>query len=543
MSETRLPGGGAGSRASFESAFPNETALTAFAFTRGALALIIIVSVLTSGIEEVTANRELTTVVFLLVAAIGLLSAIRDLFLRYNNRPNYTQRPWAAVLLDSALAIGVMAVIDAEASPLAWIALIAPVLETAILFSMLEAGIVWLGLSLAFLALRLSTGLEGEPAAETLTLAVQQVLAVVLVSGPAALLSDSTQQRIEKLASARKEADQVADRLRRVAQAASEMSQENSVDSVLDSVSRGAVMLGFDHADVVLKATDGTLVSHGSHATGPFRLPPIGVLVNKTNSKSIATITAGDDEYSQMLHSHDLSSGHAVQIGSSSESTAILRVWSRRFASTDQDLKALSILAGHAREIHKAATLLAAAQSHSDQLLHEVRHDGLTGLANRSYVLDSLEERIAEGAKTAIFFLDLDGFKEINDTLGHRAGDVALVHVADRLREIQRPNTLVGRMGGDEFIIILPLTIFDTLGGLERYGARVAEAIRTPFTAEGVKTRLGSSIGLAVLSKDLDADQLISLADHAMYEAKRAGADLRVSHDAANILQQVAEAS
>ena len=528
-----------------ESISTNESAIVAFAFTRAVLSLIIVGSILAGGIESTSSDVALVTTVFFVVAGVGLFSTARTLLLHYKNRLIYTTRPWALILLDSALAIGVMAVIDAETSPLAWIALIAPVLETAVLFSMVPAALVWIGLSLAFLALRLSTGFSDEPASETLTLAVQQVLAVLLVSGPAALLSDSAQQRMDNLADARRSADQVADRLRRIAQAASDMSKENSVESVLASVSHSAVTIGFDHADVVIRAADGTLTSHGSHSTGPFRLPPIEILTHAASAGSVATITVDSDEYGQLLHAHDLSSGHAVQIsaedGAEGVTAAILRVWSKRRASTEQELRALALLASHAREIHHAAELLAEAKAHSDQLLYEVRHDGLTGLANRAYVLSTLEERIAENAKTALFFIDLDGFKEINDTLGHRAGDAALVHVAQRLREIDRPDTLAGRMGGDEFIIILPITVFDTIDSLEEFGAAISGAISEPVSIDGTVARLGSSIGLAVLTNDLDADQFISLADHAMYAAKRAGGGLRTSPTSLTALAKTAD--
>ena len=526
------------SRPSVESISTNESALIAFAFTRAVLSLIIVGSVLSGSVEQTNSDIVLITAAFFLVAAVGLFSTARTLLYKYQRRLIYTSRPWAVILLDSALAIGVMAVINAETSPLAWIALIAPVLETAVLFSMAPAALVWVGLSLAFLALRLSTGFSEEPAAETLTLAIQQVLAVLLVSGPAALLSDSTQQRMDDLADARRSADQVADRLRRIAQAASDMSQENSVESVLASASHSAVTIGFDHADVVLRHADGTLTSHGSHSTEPFRLPPIDILTREAVIGSVVTIAADDDEYGQLLHAHDLSSGHAVQISSNDESSVVLRVWSKRRPSTEQELRALTLLAGHAREIHHAAKLLAEAKAHSDQLLYEVRHDGLTGLANRAYVLSSLEERISAKGKTALFFIDLDGFKGINDTLGHRAGDAALIHVADRLLGIDRPDKLVGRMGGDEFIIILPLTAFDTIEGLENFGAAIDDAISEPMTIDGKSAQFGSSIGLAILNDDLDADQLISLADHAMYEAKRAGGGLHVSPTAVESLAE-----
>ena len=138
----------------------NETVLVAFAFTRAILALIVLGSVALRGIGNESAGRLILTLVFTVIAALGFFSAARTLAIHYRGSSVFMQRPWAFVLLDSALAIGVMTVIDAETSPLAWVALIAPVLETAVLFSMVPAGLVWVGLSLAFLGLRLSLGLN-----------------------------------------------------------------------------------------------------------------------------------------------------------------------------------------------------------------------------------------------------------------------------------------------------------------------------------------------------------------------------------------------
>jgi len=517
----------------------NESVIVAFAFSRLVLSIIILGSVALQGIDSRSSDSALLTIIFVAVAALGFSSAARTLALRVRGHSVFLHRPWTLILLDSALAIGVMAVIDAETSPLAWVALIAPVLETAVLFSMVPAGLVWIGLSLAFLALRLSLRTSDDAGVETLALAVQQVLAVLLVSGPAALLSDSAQQRIDKLSDARRSADQIADRLRRIAQAASDMSHENSVESVLASVSHSAVTIGFDHADVVIVADDGTLSSHGSHSSGPFRLPPLEILTKIAGETNVATITETSEEFGQLLHTHDLASGHAIKVSSPGSEDAVLRVWSKRRPSTEQELRALALLGGHAREIHHAASLLADAKAHSDQLLYEVRHDGLTGLANRDFVLSTLEERIFGEEQTALYFIDLDGFKQINDTLGHRSGDAALMTVADRLQQLSRPGSLTGRMGGDEFIIILPITLFDTAEGLTNFGHALDQAISQPMEVDGKSAQLGSSVGLAIHTPGLDADQLISLADHAMYAAKRDGGGLRVSSASSNALSQL----
>lgn len=152
-------------------------------------------------------------------------------------------------------------------------------------------------------------------------------------------------------------------------------------------------------------------------------------------------------------------------------------------------------------------------------------HDGLTGLPNRW----SLEQRVADvpvrpGA--ALLYLDLDGFKAVNDAHGHRAGDELLRGVADRLRECVRPQDLVVRLGGDEFAILL-----ETVTPQEAHAVaeRVVQRIALPFELGSARVRVGSSVGLvlhdepAELDAVVEVDELLRCADAAMYEAKREG--------------------
>ena len=514
----------------------SETVLGAFAFARLTLSLIVLGGFLITGFDTSDANQAIVRLVFLLIAFVGLFSAARTIIARWRKRPISTDRFWTSILIDSCLAIGVMASIDAETSPLAWIALIVPVVEAAVMFSMIPAGIVWIGLSVAFLALRVTADQGADTGTDTLAIAIQQVLAVFLVSGPAALLSDSAHQRISQLSDARQNADRLADRLRRIAQAASKMSKESDVEGVLNTVSKSAVAIGFDHADVAVQNPDGTWRSHGSHSTGPFRLPPLDLMTAEANSTSAIGINANDEQYRQILHTYGFASGYAIRISADDEEDdtpsqpAVLRVWTARTPASEQEVRALDLLAGHAREIHRTAEQLGAAKAYSDRLLHEVRHDGLTGLANRDYVLKTLEGRIDQGSTMAIFFIDLDGFKAINDTLGHRAGDATLVGIADRLLKRVRHGSLAGRMGGDEFIVLVPVTSFDNMMSLHEFGVELVSAIEAPMHIEGRQTTVGASIGLAVHTAGLDADHLISRADGAMYTAKRSGGGLHIAN-------------
>jgi diguanylate cyclase (GGDEF)-like protein len=157
---------------------------------------------------------------------------------------------------------------------------------------------------------------------------------------------------------------------------------------------------------------------------------------------------------------------------------------------------------------------------------HQATHDALTGLPNRVLFLDTLESALAEigpGTHVGLLFCDLDRFKEVNDTLGHAAGDELLRQVAARLRAAVRPGDTVGRLSGDEFAIILPgLAVQDDA---RRLADRVDECFAEPFRLEGCDIRVGTSVGVALHDDDshASAEQLLREADVAMYRDKQRG--------------------
>jgi diguanylate cyclase (GGDEF)-like protein len=159
------------------------------------------------------------------------------------------------------------------------------------------------------------------------------------------------------------------------------------------------------------------------------------------------------------------------------------------------------------------------------QSQHRSEHDVLTGLPNRARFLRRLDELLAarQGAATvAVLFLDLDGFKPVNDRHGHAAGDHVLTVIAERIRAAIRGSDLAARLGGDEFVVAAPLA--DANAGLvvSRMGAALRAAIAEPVEFKGHRLRVSVSIGTALCPRDAGgAEELVHLADQDMYEAKR----------------------
>ncbi|MFI6095625.1 putative bifunctional diguanylate cyclase/phosphodiesterase [Lentzea sp. NPDC051213] len=172
------------------------------------------------------------------------------------------------------------------------------------------------------------------------------------------------------------------------------------------------------------------------------------------------------------------------------------------------------VLLGHRRKILRQAA----------KNEHEAHHDALTGLANRTLLARRMEVAVTKARKKdeplALLIVDLDRFKEVNDSLGHHSGDLLLRQVANRLSWAVRDTDLVARLGGDEFAVLLP-----GVGSAENASMvadKILEALAMPVTLEGLELEIAGSIGVALCPSDSgDGHELLRHADIAMYAAKR----------------------
>lgn len=189
----------------------------------------------------------------------------------------------------------------------------------------------------------------------------------------------------------------------------------------------------------------------------------------------------------------------------------------------------VSVVRDHTGSIQQYVTIVAditRRKLDEEKIIFQANYDQLTGLPNRTLFMDRLTRLVLEGrrAKTSVglMFIDLDGFKAINDTLGHDAGDELLKSTARRLEKCVREADTVARLGGDEFTVIMPLIDnFDAAGFV---AGRIIKSLTEPFDLSGREGRVSASIGISLLPAQAStAGELLHNADVAMYHAKRQG--------------------
>jgi diguanylate cyclase (GGDEF)-like protein len=219
--------------------------------------------------------------------------------------------------------------------------------------------------------------------------------------------------------------------------------------------------------------------------------------------------------------------GMAAPLRSGGEVCAVLLVRDRSFQGetfTSQDLRLFETLAAHAAVALDKARLVDRLRRLAARREHEARHDSLTGLPNRRSFHESVDALVSEARSGAVLFLDLDDFKDVNDTLGHGAGDVLLQETGRRLREAS--DGVVARLGGDEFALLLPDV--GVTAALE-HARKLRPAVSRAVSVQGITLRTAVSIGVALVRDHGDTtEEILRHADVAMYAAKADGSGVAV---------------
>ncbi|HET6818742.1 MAG TPA: sensor domain-containing diguanylate cyclase [Mycobacteriales bacterium] len=189
---------------------------------------------------------------------------------------------------------------------------------------------------------------------------------------------------------------------------------------------------------------------------------------------------------------------------------------------SEYDLRAVSLFAEHAAAAISKARLYEAQRRQAVELAHRATHDPLTGVPNRSQLEAFVAETLTANEALTLLFVDLDGFKEVNDNQGHQMGDLVLKAVAERITSSVSRDDLVCRLGGDEFAVAMRVAPSSDIA--EDVADRILRAVSEPLSVDGVITCVSASIGIAIAGvHGDDFEVLLRAADRALYVAKGAG--------------------
>ncbi|HET9517180.1 MAG TPA: EAL domain-containing protein [Actinoplanes sp.] len=289
------------------------------------------------------------------------------------------------------------------------------------------------------------------------------------------------------------------------------ISRREPLQSVLDAITEGASGL-LGSAGVALVLSDpaepsSLIVTSRSHwpdsaTTGHTALAPAAAAI-AAGDRIRCTGPAGERMLAAPVHVSDAVAGSLVAIG---------------IGGAESDADELHLMSAFAQQISMALT-----DARTVEAMREAYRDPLTGLPNRKLFLERLDQSLADprGGAVVVLFIDLDRFKAVNDSLGHRAGDDLLAAVSERIRNGLRSRDLAARLGGDEFAVMLEDV---TVATARRVAERLAHAITEPFHIAGRYVYIGASVGIALGSPGgICASELLGNADVAMYKSKKAG--------------------
>lgn len=371
------------------------------------------------------------------------------------------------------------------------------------------------------------------------TTLAQRLVVVALVALPSAFLA---QNLVQEMAAHRRGVEESDRRggLLKAAALGGRRSTSLDVDAILDVLRETIGQMGFaDPLVFEIEGPSGTpsvLARPVKHSKDVLAVPPgdprllAAATARDTASVAIWPPDAADETPIRRISLHDSGRRYSVLVAApvASDDDGVVVVtarWPSAGAPSASQCESVELIAGQAGAALRNAQTHRELEAIKDRLAYEAAHDVLTDLPNRRRFHEELERMCGRGRPgdlVSVLFLDLDGFKEVNDRYGHDRADDLLVKVAKRLRSCIRPGDIVARVGGDEFTVML--TRLESPAPAIEVAERVCELLTEPFELGGSTVRVSTSIGIALGPADRAApSDLVRRADVAMYRAKRQG--------------------
>jgi diguanylate cyclase (GGDEF)-like protein len=445
-------------------------------------------------------DRDLALTLAVVAAGVLLLVAVltaRAARARSGRRSRLTA---ASTIVDAVVVLGVVAMAGLPPRSFALVLLMLPFLEAALWFGLSGLAGLW---TMSSVALGAYVVVFPEDAADdALTVLVVAMPTLLLATMPVAMLAEHLVAQVGQLGAAREAAD---DRARLLGDLSAITAEIFPLDmrAVLAQLVAGAEQLGATNVAV----TDPSGVSYGRERDPGAGDAEPGEQILEEGEESVLLDreldVPGGDPYT-----------FTARVSGPEDEVA------RRVEALDLLVAQARVGLANAVLVHELEELK---QTYQDQ----ATRDQLTGLLNRRGLVLAAEQIPGH---LGVLFCDLDGFKGVNDTLGHAAGDELLEKVARRLESRMREDSVLGRMGGDEFVVVVPGASDEDLSGL---GRRIEVELGKPFLLEAGMARIGVSIGAAHAAPgERDLDSLLGQADQLMYEVKRSRKTARSSRDA-----------
>jgi len=461
------------------------------------------------------------TILAVLVVLGLLLVNVVDPARQPNASPSVLRRSAVIQLgVDTALVVSVVWLAGVDPRGPVWVLLVLPILEASLRFGARAAMVLLGAMCVAYVGRDVWSAARYDLVTFSPATVAQRLGILVVVGLTSGFLAAELAREARRHRSARGEAERRADVMAVVVESTRKMTSLNA-DDALHNLASAAHRLGVGRVGVA--RWNG--VRFIGHRAGSDDVQ-MGLLAERLGTE-LATAdgpqSIGPSHVASLVADADVGSAVGLSIMSRD---GIVGSLVAEGPVSDETLGALSLLAAH------VGVVLAQASSHAEirrlqqRLAHHAFHDSLTGLPNRA----SFEARFKRGRErrasaasgVAVLFIDLDGFKIINDELGHAAGDELLTVVAGRIRDTLRPYDTVARLGGDEFVALLE-RVADAEGA-RAAAQRVLLSLEAPVRLRKANVTVGASIGVVFRTTTPDdVDELLQAADAAMYEAKRTG--------------------